>query len=168
MSAEKSVQASLPVVLLLVRSTPVRPALWPLSPALMLLSAGCVAGHSRHPWFLLDLLELDRKSIVFHLQTIALIVFFPFPLNHSGWVLSVRDLWKRSLYFGTDSLYFGISLYILELTVLTGFNRLMSLPTFSKVAGRWFLDDFKTPSIRISVLHYKTEPRSTTVESKVV
>ena len=38
-------------------------------------SAGCVAGHSRQNGFLLGLLELDRKSIVFHLQTIAFIVF---------------------------------------------------------------------------------------------
>ena len=115
MSAEKSVQASLPVVLLLVRSTPVRPASWPLSTALMLLSAGCVAGHSRHAWFLLVLLELDRKSIVFHLQTIALIVFLsispePFWVGAfcPGVVETLFIFWNGFFIFWNISLYFGI------------------------------------------------------------
>ena len=67
-------------------------------------------------WFCLNLTGNQLFSIC---KPSPLLFFFPFPVNHSGWVLSVRELWKRSLYFGTDSLYFGISLYILELTVIT-------------------------------------------------
>ena len=96
-------------------STPVGPALWPLSPALTTPSARCVAGHSRHVWFVFALLELDRKSIVFHLQTIAFIVFLsispePFWLGafSPGFVETLFIFWNGFFIFWNFSLYFGI------------------------------------------------------------